>query len=415
MLKNNSNLKSIKILNPNPYKTMFTSKLLLFLAVCTIACSSCTKEKMVDTTITNTGHVDIIDAQALVSTANVLVTTVAGKLDDRGNAQDGNGSNARFWNPTKMVYDSRNNLLYIADGTVIRSMDRQNNVKTYVPLGAIGSSYNEILDMDVAPGTGGTLYIITKENDLWKITPNGTTGKATNIVNRIYGGNATGALNSGDHFDLPNGLATGAKGEIYFFNEAWNTMHRITLTGAKTGTVSTFAGKPLTVRGGNGNPYPYQNGQGETATFGSRVSDMATDTLGNIYVADLDNELLRKVTPTGNVTALFKYGNRISSDLDGPVSSATSNNVTQVSATKDGKMIFFATYGNAGNNLSALRIVRPGNDVTTLVGYGYSTQYGNGTGKTAGLAQIGGIAVTPDGRTIYLAEPGRKVIRKMTW
>src|SRR5881398_1143844 len=161
-LYSNSNLKSTKTLNPNPYKTMFTSKLLLFLAVGTIACSSCTKEKMVDTTITNTGHIDNVHAEALVSTANVLVTTVAGKLDDRGNAQDGKGSNARFWNPTKMVYDSRNNMLYIADGSVIRSMDMQYNVKTYIPLNAIGSSYNEILDMDVAPGAGGTLYIITK-------------------------------------------------------------------------------------------------------------------------------------------------------------------------------------------------------------------------------------------------------------
>jgi len=394
---------------------MFISKLFLFVAAGTIACSSCTKDNIRDTPVVAARLAGNANA-TLVSTTNVRVTTIAGKLDDAGNAQDGNGSNARFWNPTKMVYDSRNDRLYVADGTVIRSIDGQNNVKTYVPLGAIGSSYNEILDMDVAPGAaGGTLYIITKENDLWKIVPNGTSGKATNIVNRIYGGNATGALNSGDHFDLPNGLATGANGEIYFFNEAWNTMHRLILSGAKTGTVSSFAGKPLTVRGGNGTPYPYKNGLGEAATFGSRVSDMAADSIGNIYVADLDNELVRKITPAGKVTALFQYANKIGSDLDGPVSTATSNNVTQVSASKNGKMILFTTYGNASNNLSALRVVRPGNDVTTLVGYGYSSYYGDGTGKTAGLAQIGGIAATPNGKTIYLSEPGRKVIRKVTW
>src|SRR3954451_6098511 len=133
---------------------MFISKLILLLAVGTIACSSCTKEKFTDTTIVTERQTENSDA-SLVSTSNVVVTTIAGKLDDRGNAQDGNGSNARFWNPTKMVYDSRNNMLYVADGTVIRSIDRQNNVKTYVPLGAIGSSYNEILDMDVAPGAAG--------------------------------------------------------------------------------------------------------------------------------------------------------------------------------------------------------------------------------------------------------------------
>ncbi|WP_018611266.1 hypothetical protein [Segetibacter koreensis] len=353
------------------------------------------------------------DGDSSSAAFNVTVSTIAGKLDDRGNAEDGNGANARFWNPTKMVYDNRNNILYVADGTVIRSIDMQNNVKTYIPLGAIGSSYNEILDMDVAPGTGGTLYIVTKENDLWKIEPNGNVGKATNIVNRVYGGNAVGALNSGDHFDLPNGLATGANGQVYFFNEPWSTIHRITFTSPSTGKVELFAGKALTERGGNGNPYPFRDGRGEEATFGSRVSDMAADGNGNIYVADLDNELVRKVASDGTVSSLFQYKNKIGVDIDGPVATAQSNNVTQVTSNQDGSYIFFTTFGNAANNLSALRLVRPGKDVTTLVGYGYSGNYGDGTGKTAGLGQIGGIASTPDGKTIYISEPGRKVIRKV--
>ena len=97
---------------------------------------------------------------------NVTVTTIAGKVKDHGNAEDGSGVNARFWNPTKMVYDSRNNTLYVADGTTIRSIDQQNNVKTYLPLGAL-SNFNEIYDIDLAPGSAaGTLYCITKENDL---------------------------------------------------------------------------------------------------------------------------------------------------------------------------------------------------------------------------------------------------------
>lgn len=245
---------------------------------------------------------------------------------------------------------------------------------------------------------------------MWKIEPGNRYGKATNIVNRVYSGNKTGALNSVDHFDHATGLTTGLNGEIYFFNESWNTLHRITLTSPTAGIVDTFAGKPLAQSGGNGNPYPYKNGIGQRATFSSRVSDIASDGRGNIYVADFDNELVRKVTPAAKVTALFQYANRIGVDVDGPVSAAQSNNVTQVTANHNGSYVFFISYGNAGNNLSSLRLVRPGIDVTTLVGNG--TVYGDGTGKTAGLAQVGGIATTPDGKTVYLAEPGRKVIRK---
>ena len=385
---------------------MLTRKCSPFILVAAISSLSCTKD-----TAQNTPHSP--GTQGNPGTIQVTVSTIAGKLRDHGNAEDGNGSNARFWNPTKMIYDNRNNMLYIADGSVIRSMDIQNNVSTYIPLGAIGSSYNEILDIALAPGSGGTLYITTKENDLWKIEPAGNKGKATNIVNRTHGGNATGALNSGDHFDLSNGLASGANGEIYFFNESWNTLHRIILSSATTGAVASFAGKPLTERGGNGNPYPFQDGQGEKATFGSRVADIAADNNGNIYVADLDNDLVRKVTPGGMVSSLFQYKNKIGVDVDGPVSTAQSNNVTEVTANNDGSYVFFTTYGNAGNNLSALRLVRPGKDVITLVGYGYSSSYGDGTGKTAVLGQIGGIASTADGKTVYISEPGNKLIRKV--
>lgn len=374
-----------------------------------LTATSCSKS--IDGVSTPTGGTTGEIPQAV----NVNVTTVAGKVGDRGNAEDGNGSAARFWNPTKMIFDYRNNMLYVADGTVIRSIDQSNNVNSYMPLGAI-SRFSEILDIDLAPGTmGGTLYFTTKENDLIKIEPsNNNSFTLTKIIDRIYGGNETGPLNTADHFDLPYGLATGTNGAIYFFNEPWNTMHRITLASPTTGTVEPFAGKPLAQRGGEGDPYPYQDGQGETATFGSRVSDMASDQNGNIYVADFDNELVRKVTTEGTVSSLFKYGNKIASDIDGPVSSAQSNNVSMVSANGDGSFVFFSTYGNAANNLSALRIVRPGKDVTTLVGYGYSGHYGDGPGKTAGLAQIGGLAATPDGKTVYVSEPGKKVIRKVT-
>lgn len=74
--------------------------------------------------------------------------------------------------------------------------------------------------------------------------------------------------------------------------------------------------------------------------------------------------------------------------------------------------VFFTTYGDGGNHLPALRVVIPGKDVTTLVGF--VDIYGDGNGKQAGLGTIGGIATTADGRTVYISEPGKKVIRKVS-
>ena len=201
---------------------------------------------------------------------NVSVTTIAGKAGDHGNAEDGNGANARLWNPTKMIFDNRDNVLYVADGNTIGAIDQQNNVTTYLPLGRL-SGFNEITDIDIAPGTiGGTLYFTTKENDLCKIEPDGNAIKLTKTADRIYGGNETGPLNSADHFDGAYGVATGKDGEIYFFNTAWNTMHGVTLsaTDPAAGMVSPFTGKPVAARGGNA--WPFRDGQGEQALMAAQ-------------------------------------------------------------------------------------------------------------------------------------------------
>ncbi|MBE7171182.1 MAG: hypothetical protein INR73_11360 [Williamsia sp.] len=343
----------------------------------------------------------------------VTVTTIAGKLQDQGSAEDGNGSHARFWNPTKMVYDNRNHLLYVADGTVVRSIDEQNNVATYMPLGVI-SRWSEILDMDLAPGAGGSLYLVTAENDLIKIEPGGNGVKKTVLAERTYGGNATGSLNSSDHFDGANGIATGKSGEIYFFNTFWATMHQIVLNPASstTGTVKQFVGKALASR--SGESWPFADGQGETATFGSGVYDIASDAQGTIYVADAKNYELRMVTPAGMVSSLMlrkvpNYGE----EVDGPVSTkARANGVLQVSCSQDGSLIFFNTYGKGGwQNSPALRVVKDKKEVFTLVGT--SNAYGDGTEKTAAFGTIGGLASTPDGKTVYVSEPAMKVIRKV--
>jgi hypothetical protein len=373
---------------------MLIRKLFLFAVAAIIACTSCSKDKIDPTPPPPPDDGGF----------NVKVTTIAGQVSNKGD-EDGNGSNARFWNPAKMVYDSRNNMLYIADGTVIRSMDAQNNVETYVPLNAIGNSWNEILDMDVAPGAGGTLYVTTKNNELWKIEPDGSNSKVILLASNEYGGDDVGPLNSGDHFDLATGVATGRNGEIYFFNQSWNTLRRIT-----DDNVEPFAGKPNPDRGGD-SPYPYADGQGDAATFGGRINDIAADANGNIYVGDWSDELVRKVTPDGKVTSLFQYMNKIAINDDGPVGSAHSNDVTSLACNADGSLIFFSSYGNHAFSSSALRVVRPGIDVTTLVTG--ETNYGDGDGKTAGFGEIGGIAVTPDGKTIYVAEPGMKVIRRV--
>jgi hypothetical protein len=381
----------------------FSSCIVLAILLLTTACT-----KNIDTNANANNLKSNAVNNATIS--SVTVTTIAGKYGIQGDA-DGKGDNARFWNPTKMVYDNRNNMLYVADGTVIRSVDQQNNVKTYLPFGKI-NNFDEILDIDVTKDSiGGSLFFITEQNDLYKIVPSGTSYKLTTIVNRIYGGNDTGTLNKKDHFDLAYGMATAPNGDVYFFNQSWYTIHHIQFTSTTpyAGIVKTFAGKPAATRGGD--TYPYKDGTGQKATFNTAVWDMCADGKGNLYVADYNNDLVRKVTPAGVVKSLFKYGNTLGVDIDGPVSEAEAHKVDNVSATNNGTSIYFTTYGKVGSHYPALRVVNPGKNVTTLVGTYQG--YGDGTGLTAGFGEIGGIATTADGKTIYVSEVANKVIRKV--
>lgn len=351
-------------------------------------------------------------SDATQKTFIVNVKTIAGKYATQGD-NDGNGSNARFWNPTKMVYDNRNKTLYVADGTVIRSVDANNNVKTYLPFGEI-NNFDEILDIDIAPDSvGGSLYFITEQNSLYKIAKQGSSYKLTTIASRIYGGDQLGKLNTKDHFDLAYGLATGKNGDIFFFNQSWYTIHHIKFSSTSpfAGDVLKFAGKASATRGGD--TWPFADGTGDGATFNSAVWDMCADGKGNLYVADYRDDLVRKVNTSGTVKSLFQYKDGLGIDVDGDVSVAQANKVDHVSANSDGTKIFFTTYGRYGYHSPALRVVRPNIDVTTLVGKN-PTAWGDGSGDVAGFGEIGGIAATPDGKTVYVSEVANKVIRKVT-
>ncbi len=65
--------------------------------------------------------------------------------------------------------------------------------------------------------------------------------------------------------------------------------------------VSTLAGQVLTIGAADGT--------GTAAQF-AYPSGVAIDTAGNIYVADFNNDTIRKITPAGEVTTPYGQGRR---------------------------------------------------------------------------------------------------------
>ncbi len=174
----------------------------------------------------------------------------------------------------------------------------------------------------IAVDVSGNLYVADYGNNLIReITPGG-------LVSTLAGSgnqgsiNAKGALAS---FSQPTGIGVDAAGNVYIADAGNNLIREIT----PAGLVTTLAG---------GDTTGTVNGPGAVATFDDPAG-VALDGLGNIYVADAGNDLIRLINSAGTVSTFT--GNGI-----GNVAANTFNNPTGVAADASGN-VFVANYLNS--------------------------------------------------------------------
>jgi len=130
-------------------------------------------------------------------------------------------------------------------------------------------------------------------------------------------------------------------------------------------TFTHLAGSP----GGTG----YADGTGSTARFAS-PSGAVVDSSGNIYVADTYNHTIRKITPGGVVTTLAGLPG-VSGSADGTGSAARFYLPSGVAVDSSGT-VYVADTDN-----DTIRKITPGGVVTTLAGLAGVPGGVNGTGE----------------------------------
>ncbi len=162
-----------------------------------------------------------------------------------------------------------------------------------------------------------------------------------------------------------------------------------------TGDVTTLAGS---------SPRGFADGTGTAAKFG-RGYNMAIDASGNLYVADSENHRIRKITPAGVVTTLAGTGTP--GATDGPGNSATFSDPRGVAVDAHGN-VYVADFGS-----SLLRRITPAGVVSTLAGQKGITGGQDGIGAAATFAQPLGLTINAAG-TLYVADTFGNVIRKVT-
>jgi prepilin-type N-terminal cleavage/methylation domain-containing protein len=160
------------------------------------------------------------------------------------------------------------------------------------------------------------------------------------------------------------------------------------------GVVSTLAGS-----GTNG----FTDGTGAAAQF-FNPSGVDVDASGTVYVADAGNHRIRKITPSGVVSTLA--GSGTGGFADGTGAAAQFNLPIGVVVDTSGT-VYVADYGN-----QRIRKISPTGVVSTLAGSG-TDGFADGTGAAAQFYGPSSVAVDSSG-TVYVADSGNNRIRKIT-
>ncbi len=229
-----------------------------------------------------------------------VVTTVAGGGPTSSGANDGVGSAAQFNFPYGVAVDQVGNL-YVADmfNCAIRKVTRVGNdwmVTTIAGLAAVsgpddgpGSIARFTFPTSVAVDGATNVYVADcNAQTIRKLSPAGTNWMVTTVAG-AYGqtGSADGT-NDQARFNSPGSIALDTAGRIYVSDCLNSTVRRITPLSTNY-VVTTLAGQA----GHSGSV----DGTGSAARFWNPLGGIGADNAGTLYVTD--NGMIRKITPVG--------------------------------------------------------------------------------------------------------------------
>jgi len=354
-------------------------------------------------TVNSTGTAGIM-VERLTNESLPSITTFAGN-GVAGFSGDGSAaSQAKLDHPLGIAVGSGRSL-YIADpgNNRIRRVNPEGIIITVAGSGSAGfsgdggSAVQAQLNSptDVAVGNDGNLYIADVGNNrIRRVAPDG-------IISTVAGKGGFGF--SGDNgpavlarLNSPFAVAVSPDGGLYIADTSNHRIRRVNTNGI----ITTIAG--LGLKGYNGDQIPAVDSQLNTPI------GLAFDANGGLYIADLNNNRIRKITSDGIITTVAGTGIGGGAADGQPATQSALNHPHDIAIDPEGNL-YIADSDN-------FRIRKVGTDgrITTIAGTGVAGDGGDG-GKPS-QAQIAfpwGLAIDSEGN-LYFADRDNNRIRTFT-
>ena len=252
----------------------------------------------------------------------------------------------------------------------------------------------------VAVDGSGNLYIADSLNHRVRRVD------ATGIITTVAGNGVSGySGDSGPAVEAsikhPVGLAVDGSGNLYI---ADSVNHRVRRVDA-TGIITTVAGNGVSDYSGDGGP--------AVEASLSYPAGLAVDGWGNLYIADAENDRIRRVDSMGVITTVAGVGHGRFSRRAGPAKMAVLDNPFGVAVDVSGNLFISDGWNNHIRRIDRMGIM------TTIAGtlnpLGYPEEDFSGDGGPALRAGLGfpkGVAVDTSG-TVYFADRWNHRIRAL--
>ena len=332
------------------------------------------------------------------------IRTLAGSGGTGGYGGDGYAATGAIFNGPRFVTVDITGNVFITDyfNARVRKVETNGTIVDFAGNGIMGYSGDgsaapagELFPLGIANDRKGNVYISDpSRNNIRKVNTLGILSTFAGNGAMGYSGDTGPALSAS--FDAPFGMTFDKSGNLYIA-DAGNHVIRMIDT---FGIITTVAGDGV----------PGYLGDGLAATNARLDSPyaVAVDNSGNLYIADHNNNVIRKVDNTGTIyTIAGTYGIAGYSGDGGTSLLSTINYPTGVAVDTAGQLYISDSYNNV------IRMINTLGDISTVVGNGWAGFGGDlGAPLGANLFHPHGVAVDTFG-SIYIVDANNQRVRKV--